>query len=352
MALGNIKKEKLHVHGGDIYNNQVKLDFSANINPFGMPESVKIAAIEGVKASIHYPEVGSKRLKQKLAEKEKVPVEHIIVGNGAAELIFGLVLARKPKKALLPVPSFYEYKQALEGVHCDIHTYHLREEDKFYLTDEILKQLDSSYDLLFLCNPNNPTGLTIPGDLLNQIIKVCKEYGITLVVDECFQDFLLKEDAYSLISKTKDNTHLIVLKAFTKMYGMAGLRLGYAITSDTVLLESLQGLIQPWNVSLPAQMAGIAATQEESFVRDTRNYISSERAFLRKELMRLGFVVFESKANYIFFQGPQGLYEHCLARGVLIRDCSNYEGLSAGYYRIAVRSHEENVQLIQVLEER
>ena len=133
------------------------------------------------------------------------------------------------------------------------------------------------------------------------------------------------------------------------MYGMPGLRLGYGLCSDSVLLRKMEEAVQPWNVSQPAQMAGIAACKEQAFAAKTRAYISSERMFLKEELEKLGFYVYPSKANYLFFEAPVDLYERCLEEQILIRDCSNYRGLEKGYYRIAVKSHEENLELLQIL---
>ena len=340
----------MQVHGGDIYSNKVELDFSANINPFGMPESIEVAAIEGIRKSIHYPDTSCNELRTAIAKKEGVSKEQIICGNGAAEVIFNLVYAYKPMKALLVYPTFLEYAQALMAGGCQIHAHMLRKEDNFQLTERILDVIENSLDLMFLCNPNNPTGAAIPKKLLTSIIQRCHELNILLVIDECFQDFLIEEDQDSRKDWLEQYPNLILLKAFTKMYGMAGLRLGYAMSANQKLLESMKRVTQPWNVSIPAQYAGIAACQEEAFVRESRAYVAKQREYLKEELKNLGFDVYDSKANFIFFEGPEGLYETCLQHKILIRSCSNYEGLGDTYYRIAVKSQEENEKLIRILQ--
>lgn len=338
------------VHGGDIYSRKYRYDFSANINPFGMPESVKQAAMEGVLKSIHYPDVQCRDLREAISQKESIPAEWIICSNGAAELIFSLVTALNPKTALLVAPGFAEYEQALLAVNCEIRSYQLKKENAFLMDEEYLDMLKQDVDIAFLCNPNNPTGLLIEPKILEKIILKCKENKIFLVLDECFLEFVSDELKNSRVFQVKDMPNLLILKAFTKMYGMPGLRLGYGICSDRKLLEGIRQKIQPWNVSLPAQYAGIAACKEEAFAVKTRDYIFGEREYLKTQLERFGFQVYASCANYLFFEAPDDMDELCAREGILIRDCSNYHGLSKGYYRIAVKTREENEELVKVLE--
>lgn len=340
---------KNQIHGGDIYSRNIRLDFSTNINPFGMPESVKNAAIRGVEKSIHYPDVSCDRLKSAISEMEKVSKEWIICGNGAAELLFSLVLVKQPKKALLAVPGFQEYEQALKTASCEISYYQLTKEHGFALQDDYLTMLTDDLDMAFLCSPNNPTGLLIAPQLLEQIIVTCEKKNIFLVLDECFMEFVQEELQASENIHLQNMKNLFLLKAFTKMYGMPGLRLGYGLCSDRQILRQMEEAVQPWNVSQPAQMAGIAACKERDFVAKTRAYISSERKFLKDELEKLGFYVYPSQANYLFFEAPVDLYERCLEEQILIRDCSNYRGLGKRFYRIAVKSHEDNMELLQIL---
>lgn len=145
---------------------------------------------------------------------------------------------------------------------------------------------------------------------------------------------------------------MFVLKAFTKMYGIPGLRMGYGISTDRELVRKMKRERQAWNVSMPAQYAGFAALKEEDFAEKTRNYVAKEREWMKKALAAMGFHVFDSKANYIFFKNPYRaeLYDQCLKKGILIRKCENYLGLDASYYRIAVKTREENEGLLRCLE--
>ncbi len=337
------------VHGGDIYSKAYRMDFSTNINPFGMPESVKQAAMKGIENSIHYPDVQCRELRNAISKKEQIPADWMICGNGAAELLFSLVSVKKPKRALLVSPGFAEYEQALKTVKCDIFFYELSKEQGFLLGEDYLRQLEQDIDMVFLCNPNNPTGLLIPKELLKKIVDVCREKKIFLVLDECFLEFISEEQQNPQKKHLHEMSNFFILKAFTKMYGMPGLRLGYGLCSDTELLYRMKQLMQPWNVSVPAQFAGIVACKEADFVEKTRIYLEKERTYLTYELKKLKFTVYDSRANYIFFKAPKDFYGICDNEGILVRDCSNYRGLTAGYYRIAVKTREENEELIRTL---
>jgi threonine-phosphate decarboxylase len=340
---------KEQIHGGDVYRHRDVLDFSANMNPLGTPRSVIDAAAESLKEICNYPDIRCTVLTQALAEYEQVPAEWLICGNGAAELIFMLALGLKPEKALLLAPAFAEYEQALRTVGCELHWHSLTDERGFSLDRSILEEITPETDLVILCNPNNPTGVLTGPELMRDILEKCRETGTFLAVDECFLDFVEERERYSLKDCLADFRNLFLLKAFTKRYAMAGIRLGYGICSDPGVLEKMQASVQPWSVSVPAQAAGTAALREEAYVEQAREMVRTEREFLRQGLEKLGFRVYDSRANYLFFRGPRGLTGHALKNHVLIRDCSNYRGLMEGYYRVAVRTREENRKLLEAL---
>lgn len=341
----------MYQHGGDIYHNKIMIDFSTNTNFAGMPPGVIYAAMEGVLHSDRYPDTSCQELREAIGSALGVSKDWIVCGNGAADLIFSLVLALKPKNALLPIPAFYEYEQALRTVECDIEYALLREEEGFHIQEDFLDKISADTDMIFLCNPHNPTGNLIDQEILKKIIDCCEVNGIWLVIDECFMDFIEDKHDNSVLEQLAYTKHLFILKAFTKLYSMPGLRLGYGICPNEKLLKHMRKVSQPWSVSIPAQLAGIAALQEVEYVVNSLENIRRERAYLINELLRLNVKVYGSKANYIFFRGEPGLYDLCLEEGILIRDCSNYKGLEAGYYRICVNNREENEQLIEVFEE-
>ena len=343
------------IHGGDTAGFMLEfgrepLDFSANCNPLGIPKSVPPAIYDASKSADRYPDPLCRYLRAGLADKIGVPADQILCGNGAADLIFRLALARKPKMALITAPTFAEYELALGTTGCAIIHHTLFEEEGFALTESILGRITPEIDMLFICNPNNPTGLTVDPSLLNRILKACGQSGTLLIVDECFNGFLDEPEKHSLKSKLQDYNNLLILDAFTKLYGMAGVRLGYCMTKNTALLERMKHAGQPWAVSSPAQAAGLAALKEDGYVAEARALVRTERAFLFQELKRLGVTSLGGEANYIFFSSDMpDLTEKLRGKDILIRDCGNYTGLTDGYYRIAVRTHDENIKLINAL---
>ena len=340
-----------HTHGGDVYRHQNVTDFSANCNPFGTPESVKEAVARAMDQVCHYPDVECERLREAISRYEEIPQERIICGNGAADLIFALVLALKPKKALLPAPTFAEYEQALEAVDCEIKRYTLKEECGFLVGREFLECITEELDMVFLCNPNNPTGVLMEQDFLQDVLRRCEKSGCILMLDECFVDFVEHPNVHTMKPYLAESENLFILKAFTKRYAMAGVRLGYALCADRELLEKMRMVTQPWNVSILAQEAGIAALSEREYVEESMKAIHRERIWLLDGMKRLGYQTYASSANYIFLKDPKTFTGNVWKEGILIRDCSNYYGLSRGYYRIAVRLREENTKLLHVLEE-
>lgn len=340
-----------HIHGGDVYHHQGCIDFSANCNPLGTPEGIKKAIIKSLEHIGDYPQVGCAPLKEAIAEYEHTKPEQVICGNGAAEVIFSLCRAVNPKKALVPAPTFAEYEQALYSVGCQVEFFSLEKEKQFVLDEGFLNALTPDVDIIFLCNPNNPTGLLVPKQLLEKILDRCRELNILMAVDECFLDFVESPEAYTLKEHLEQYGNLFLLKAFTKRYAMAGVRLGYGLCGNRALLEKMESVCQPWNVSSIAQAAGLAALKETKYVEAGRKLTFEELAYLKKELSALGYFVYPSQANYVFFEGPEDLYDNLERKKILIRDCSNYSGLSKGYYRVAVKNHQDNRQLIQALQE-
>lgn len=351
-----MKQIKPLLHGGDWAGYQAAygcqpLDFSANISPLGLPEGVQKAIIEAIPMADRYPDPLCRELSAAIAEKEGVPVAYCLCGNGAADLIFRVVAAVKPKKALIPAPCFAEYELALQTVSCSVGLYVLKEEKEFRLEEDFLDSLQEGIDMVFLCEPNNPTGLTSPKELLRKILKRCKEIGAMLVLDECFNDFLDEPMAHTLKEEVTAYPNLLILKAFTKLYAMAGVRLGYCLSSDAALLERMRQAGQPWAVSTLAQAAGMAALREEEYVEKVRDLIRTERAWLKEQLRALDLKVIEGEANYLLFQSKKPLIEPLREKGILLRSCGNYHGLNDTWYRMAVRTHEENKCLIGALEE-
>lgn len=334
-----------YTHGGEIYDKKVTLDFSVNTNPFGIPEGVRKILIDSVNLYDRYPDDYYRELKAALAKEHSIDGEELICANGASDLIYRLCQVVRPGKALLCAPTFVEYEQALKTVGCEITYYNLKEENDFTLQEDYLIHLTPDINMVFLCIPSNPVGNLVDKKLLIKVTEKCKELGIFLVVDECFLDFI--KEAESLIVYRKKYPGLFILKAFTKFYALAGLRLGYGICSCKEIMEELLLHTPSWNVSLPAQLAGVEALKDMEYREKTYKWIVAERDYLSSGLSALGFKVYPSQGNFLLFRGKEGLYEELLKRGILIRECKNYRQLGPGYYRAAVKLREDNEQLLE-----
>ena len=295
------------VHGGDIYRNCISLDYSVNINPLGIPASVEAALREAVSLCSRYPDIRQEKLKAAIAEMDKVSADEILCGNGASELFPAILHALKPKKILIPVPSFYGYEWA--------------------------------------------AGTEVPPEILKGILKRCQELNIIVVVDECFLPFCEEAELYEEMEAGMKCGNLIQVRAFTKTFAIPGVRLGYLICRNREVCQKIARQLPEWNLSVFAQMAGCAAAKETEFIGESRKLIKEQRSILTKELTSLGFRVYSSRADYILFYTELPLYELLLKKQILIRNCENYRGLSKGYYRIAVRGQAENERLISALRE-
>ena len=336
-------------HGGDIYRNQVNMDFSVNTNPLGIPQSVRDAMQEALAYADEYPDPENASLTQALASRLSVPKEWLCFGNGASELFMAIVHALKPKKILLPVPSFYGYEHAAEAIGCEIVAYRLKAENNFELQDDFFALLTKETDLIFLANPNNPTGRKVDRAYGMKLLKRCRDRNITVVMDECFIGFAGEE--HSFMDQLQNFDNLVIVRAFTKTYAIPGVRLGYLLCSNSKLCGKIQMQLPEWNLSTFAQAAGVAAAGEETYVRESAAYVRDERIRLTSELRKMGIQAFDSEVNYILIYSEAPLYDRLLGKKILIRDCSNFAGLTSGYYRIAVRTREENEMLWKAIGE-
>ena len=344
------------VHGGDWAGYRARfghdaLDFSANVSPLGLPQGVADAIVAALPTADRYPDPLCRELRTALSRAEQLPEPWILCGNGAADLIYRLVWTLKPRRALLPAPTFAEYAAALESVGCEVKRKTLHEADDFAVTEAFVQAVNQSIDLVFLCQPNNPTGQITPPELVQRLVRRCADCGAVLVVDECFLDFLQQRDALTAKPLLQTAPNLVILKAFTKLYAMAGVRLGYALCANTALLAKMQAAGQPWGVSSLAQAAGAAALRETAYADAVRALIADQRPRLAAGLRALGLQVIEGGANYLLFRAPETLGAALQQRGVCLRSCGNYPGLSVGWYRTAVRTAPENEQLLQTMRE-
>ncbi|MCD8355533.1 MAG: threonine-phosphate decarboxylase CobD [Clostridia bacterium] len=341
-------------HGGDIYADDwvsEPLDFSASINPLGMPEGVQEAAKQALAGCVHYPDPQCRKLRKAIAKRENVLENQVFCGNGAADVLYRLLFALKPKRILLPAPTFAEYEQAAKLAGSDIVRFSLQESDGFAVSAHFWDAVTPETDAVILCNPNNPTGQVMPRWLVKKGMERCAAVGAKLIVDECFHDFLDEPELVRMTGYVAEHTNLILLRSFTKMYAVPGIRLGYCLSSDATLLDRLYDMGAPWSVSVIAQACGIAAAQDVTFPVQTRKYIAAQRTYLQKGLQELGFTVIPGKANFLLCKNESApdLVWKMRQEGILIRSCGNFAGLDDRWFRVAVRTEAENFVLLHTL---
>ncbi|ROP59241.1 L-threonine O-3-phosphate decarboxylase [Enterobacter sp. BIGb0383] len=348
-------------HGGNIreaaawlgIDPQQLLDFSANINPLGMPGALKQALCQNMDLLERYPDPAYPGLYQALAAHHQLPAAWLLAGNGETEVIYTLVQMLAPRRAMLVAPGFAEYRRALQQVDCQIETFLLTEAEGWQLTESILPALTAELDCLFLCTPNNPTGLMPDESLLLEIVARCRQLNIALIVDEAFLDFL--PDRSGLIPHLASNPHLWVLRSLTKFYAIPGLRLGYLLNSDPQAVAQLRERQMPWTINALAALAGEVILEDKAYQQATLRWLNAERPRLCQRLRALsGVTVLEGQANYLFLRcdvAGLDLQRALLEQHVLIRSCANYPGLDERYFRVAVRSAGENDRLVEAFEQ-
>lgn len=331
------------------------LDFSASINPLGPAPGVRPAVADAFDRVVHYPEIGSPGLCRALAAYHDLPSERIAVANGSTELIHLLprLTSKSSGRALLLAPAFTEYAHALELAGWSIDYLCLLPENGFTLDlVQAAEQLAKGYDLLFFCNPGNPTGRLYPVEEVAALYELCRKAGCFFVLDEAFIDFREEQSAKHRLPA---DDGWLILRSMTKFFGFPGLRLGYAVAAPALIVR-LQQLLPPWNVGGLAQAAGLAALADRGHSGRTREYVDAERKRLGARLGELpGLAVFAGAANYLLLQLTNGmtaaaLQEKLLAERILIRDCSNFTGLDGRFFRVAVRTGTENDRLLRALE--
>ncbi len=335
------------IHGGDIYRNHIAIDFSINVNPLGVPKAVKTALHQAVESCERYPDIKAERLKMAVSNMLTVPEEYLLFGNGASELFMAIVHGIKPKKIVIPVPSFYGYEYAGLAAESEIIYYEMNQRDHFCIGDDFESILTEEIDLLFLANPNNPIGNLLDKETVKNLLQYCNEKGIYVVLDECFIEFI--GNWFSMISEIELFDNLILVRAFTKIFSIPGVRLGYLVCKNESLLTKIAKQLPEWNLSCFAQEAGCICAKQTEFLIETKKYVERERKFLEQGLKQRGFFVFPSSTNFILIYSNKPLYEQLLKKGILIRDCKNFRGLSQGFYRIAVKSRKENEILLETL---
>jgi threonine-phosphate decarboxylase len=357
----NVRILKPCVHGAEVYGaaeesgfkSEEILDFSSSVNPLGPSQKALDAVIAAFGRIEAYPDSNSNALRQVLADHfGGISKDNIIVGNGSTELmyLFAEAFLKKGEKALMAAPTFGEYESAVRKT--GESPKFVRLGNSFQIDAEAFRREMAGVKLVFLCNPNNPTSKLIPNDILTEILDAALAQNILVFLDEDFLEFVDDEKSRTMIGKIDKYPNLFILRSFTKLFGLTGLRCGYGIANKEIIDVMLCAKI-PWNVNCLAQAAAVAAFEDEDHLRLTHELIKKEKAWLQQELSQFrSFSFVAPDANFFFIDirntslTANALKHRMLKQGILIRDCSSFVGLNEFYIRVAVKTHEENVRLI------
>lgn len=326
------------------------IDFSANINPYGICDNVKLAMINAIDKIERYPDITYFNLKQAILKYDGIDCEDILLGNGAAEVIFNIARGLQPGKALVPAPTFSEYEDALRAIGCEVTHYIMN--NKFNLDSGFIDSIDNDVDIVFLCNPNNPTGVLTEKKYIIKVLEKCKKTNTILVIDESFIDFIEKKNIYSSIELLDKYSNLIVVKSLTKFFAFPGIRIGYGLTKNMDILNKIVKISVPWTINTVAEKGAIVALHQKDYIKQTIDYVKTENEFLYEKLNNISNLhVYRGCANFMFFKINKeiDLKSRLLKNGILIRSCNNYLGLNERYYRVAVRTRKENIKLVEAL---
>jgi threonine-phosphate decarboxylase len=347
-------------HGGNIYEAAQRygikekkiIDFSSNVNPLGPSTVVMRAAKRSASLMGRYPDPELTDLRKAIARYFGIKHVQVVCGAGSNGLIHLIPRVFRPRKVLIPVPTYSEYAASVMNAGGEIVQMRLEERDGFRLDPIEMSFALKGTDMAFLCNPNSPTGQVIPKVEMLEIVKFALQHGVRLVVDEAFIDI---NESNSIVKEAVQSSCLICLRAFTKFFGLPGLRVGYAV-SDESTIAALRSGQEPWPVSIPAEHAAIAALNDWGHIKKTRRLIETERERLLSALRILpGVEAFPSAASFILFKltsfDAHTLIDRLGERGLLVRDCSSYPGLDNRFIRIAVRTRWQNLRLIRALRE-
>ncbi|SDF07542.1 threonine-phosphate decarboxylase CobD [Sporolituus thermophilus] len=356
-------QESIYEHGGNIYaaarlmgkNAEQFLDFSANINPFGLPVSVRRCLLDSIDDVVNYPDAEAWALKEAIGRHYGVSVDQITVGNGAVELLYVLCHALRPQQVMVAAPTFSEYERAARAAKAVIRYMPLAPDNGFTLPVERIIAALPFIDMVFVGNPNNPTGTVLTAGELEPLLYAAAKNDVTVVVDESFIDFLFDDERYTCRTLLARYPNLVVLHSLTKFYAIPGLRLGFALAAPRLAAIMHAGK-DPWNVNALAQAAGVAALQDKEYRNKSRQYVAGAKKALYDGLAQIpGLKPFPPAANFVFIDvagtgmTAAALRKAMMEEHVLIRDCSNYPGLTPYYVRVAVKKEEDNKKLLRIL---
>lgn len=354
---------EVYGHGGDLETASLKYgiapngftDFSANINPLGPPPGLMDRLKEALPGVVRYPDPGHRTLTSLLAQRNHVQEASIVIGNGAAENMALALLAISPKMVGIVEPCFSEYATLSRQFGSEVRSVFGTEERAFKAAVEDVERLIADSDLVFIGQPNNPNGVQYGLDELRFFADAGERYETYVVLDEAFIDFIPASERQSLLPELERYKYVILIRSMTKFYAIPGLRLGYAIAHPQLATVMADKQVS-WSVNLLALIAGehcLAASEE--YEATTIALVTQQREFLRERLNRIGCTTWPGEANFLLVRLPvgwtaTGMQEALGRRGILVRSCAMYPGLSDRDIRIAVKNSEDNGKLLTEME--
>lgn len=345
--------EYYHLKKEDIIN------FGANVNPLGLSASVKAALASHLDILSSYPDREYTSLREVLSAYCRIPSDYILPGNGSSELISLLIDALSPKHTLILGPTYSEYSRELSFSGSTQEYYHLKEEQDFRLdADDLCTVLaKGNYDLLIICNPNNPTSSAILHDDMEKLLCFCADHGVFVMIDETYVEFAPDIEAVTAVPFTQRFTNLCVLRGVSKFFAAPGIRLGYAVTGNPDFLRKMKEKQIPWSLNSAGAYAGELLFQDQDYIDRTRQLILTERGRMYDALSQLAsFKVFQPYANFLLLKILKeektafDVFETCIKNGLMIRDCSSFQCLDGEFVRFCIMMPEDNSRLLKVLE--
>ncbi len=331
------------------------IDFSASINPLPRPLEIKSYILNALDSIKRYPDDDAAGFVKRVSDVYGVPEENVLAGNGTSEILFFLSLINANQSALIVSPSFSEYERSLVNANCRVRKVYLDSLNNFSFNPEDAKSVLPKVKLVYLCNPNNPTSNLISSKMeLLKFINLASKENVLVIIDEAFIDMVPDE---SLIKEASSSDNLVVVRSMTKFFGLAGLRLGFAVGARGII-DKMKALKFPWSVNSLALSVGERILGDKEFIKDSLKFLMREREFLYQGLKGIkGLYPYPSSANFLFVRiGLKNMTSaklyHSLARErILIRDCSSFDGLDGRYFRVAVRERVDNERLLEKLGE-
>lgn len=352
-------------HGGNLYEiassygikQEEIIDFSANINPLGVPKVMREIIQGGIDHLRDYPDIHYRQLKESIGKKYGIHPNHLHLGNGGAQVIFDFIRVVAPRKALVVSPTFLEYTRALQGIGAEIQPFYLAEEQDFQLEIEaLIGALDQDLDMVILCNPNNPTGRQVPREDLIRLLEACHGRGIPLMIDEAFMDFIDKDQTITMMTLCHKFNNLLITRSFTKFYGVPGLRLGFGVTGNPKYLKALKQLTIPWSLNYFASCFHRVLEEEGDYEAQTFQWLHTEQQRMLQGLKELdGIKVYPTTVNFILIKlldqkiDCHWLKEQLLKEKLLIREGHTFQGLDRSFIRVAVKDEVSNGKLLQAM---